>query len=65
MINELKIQNFKCLRDTAISFEPLTVLIGPNDSGKTSILRYLSSRPESAAAHLDTQGGGCALLDGR
>ncbi|MCS6902266.1 MAG: AAA family ATPase [Myxococcales bacterium] len=38
MINQLHICNFKCLRDTRLSLEPLTVLIGPNNSGKTTIL---------------------------
>lgn len=41
MINHLHIQNFKCLRDTSLSFSPLTVLTDPNDSGKTSILEPL------------------------
>jgi predicted ATPase len=41
MINRLRIQRFKCLRDVEMTFEPLTVLIGPNDSGKSSILQAL------------------------
>jgi predicted ATPase len=38
MITRLQIQNFKCLRDVNVSLAPLTILIGPNDSGKSSIL---------------------------
>lgn len=38
MIDHLRIQNFKCLRDVSLDLGPLTVLVGPNDSGKTSIL---------------------------
>src|SRR5205823_129668 len=38
MITRLRVQNFKCLLDTTIDFAPFTVLIGPNDSGKSSIL---------------------------
>lgn len=38
MITELHIENLKCLRDVTLSFAPFTVLIGANDSGKSSIL---------------------------
>jgi len=38
MITSLHIQNFKCLLDTKVQLSPFTVLIGPNDSGKTSFL---------------------------
>ena len=42
MINQIQIQNFKCLRDVTVDLEPLTVLIGPNNSGKTSLLEAIS-----------------------
>src|SRR5262249_34699554 len=32
------VQNFKCLFDVDVEFKPFTVLIGLNDSGKTSLL---------------------------
>ncbi|MCB9567471.1 MAG: AAA family ATPase [Myxococcales bacterium] len=38
MLSRLRVQNFRCLRDVTIDFSPLTVLIGKNDSGKTSVL---------------------------
>ena len=41
MIDRVRIQNFKCLLDTTVDLVPLTVLIGPNDSGKTSFLDAL------------------------
>ena len=41
MLRSLHIQNFKCLRDTTLELGPFTVLIGPNDSGKTRILDAL------------------------
>lgn len=41
MLQSFHIQNFKCLRDTTLELGPFTVLIGPNDSGKTSILDAL------------------------
>jgi predicted ATPase len=38
MITKLRVQNLKCLRDVTLELGPLTVLIGPNDSGKSSLL---------------------------
>lgn len=38
MITELHVENLKCLRDVTLTLSPLTVLIGANDSGKSSIL---------------------------
>ena len=35
-------KNFRCLRDTSIDFTPLTVIVGPNASGKSSILDALN-----------------------
>ena len=42
MISVLRIRNFKCLADTGeLSVRPLTFLVGPNSSGKTSIVQAL------------------------
>ena len=38
MIERLQIENFRCLRHVDVPLRPLTVLIGPNDSGKSSFL---------------------------
>ncbi len=43
MIKTLRVKNFKALRDIEIHFTPIHVLIGPNDSGKTSILDVLAA----------------------
>lgn len=43
MITKLRIRNFKALRDVEIALTPIHVLIGPNDSGKTSILDALAA----------------------
>ena len=43
MIKRLKVKNFKALRDVEVSLTPIHVLIGPNDSGKTSILDALAA----------------------
>src|SRR3954469_19371132 len=41
MINKVSIRNFKCLREVQIDLERLTVFVGPNASGKSSILQAL------------------------
>jgi len=43
MIKRLRVKNFKALRDVDIALTPIHVLIGPNDSGKTSILDALAA----------------------
>jgi predicted ATPase len=41
VINKIRIQNFKCLRDVEVELGPFNVLIGPNDSGKSSFLQAI------------------------
>ncbi|MFH0931412.1 MAG: DUF3696 domain-containing protein [Candidatus Zixiibacteriota bacterium] len=42
MITKLRIKNFKCLQDTnELEIRPLTLLVGPNSSGKSSLLQML------------------------
>jgi predicted ATPase len=38
MIDLVHLENFKCLLDLTVRLGPFTVLIGPNDSGKSSFL---------------------------
>lgn len=42
MITKIKIQNFKCFDDFELDLKPFNVLVGPNDSGKTSFLQCLA-----------------------
>ncbi len=42
MIEQLRFQNFMRLKDVSIDLGRLTVLLGPNGSGKTSIMRGIS-----------------------
>ena len=42
MIESVEIRNFKSIRDQRIELEPLTVFVGANGSGKTSVLEALS-----------------------
>ena len=41
MISKLSIRNFKCLRDVHVDLERFTIFVGPNASGKSSILQAL------------------------
>ncbi len=38
MINHFRVTNFRCLQDVQLELGPFNVLIGRNDSGKTSLL---------------------------
>jgi len=52
MIKKLRVKNFKALRDVEIELTPIHVLIGPNDTGKTSILDALAALCRSVDHHL-------------
>ena len=41
MIRTITLENFKAFRDLKVSFRPITVLIGPDNVGKSSILAAL------------------------
>ncbi len=41
MLTRAKIERFKCLHDVDVELRPFNVLIGPNDSGKSSFLQAL------------------------
>ena len=43
MIKRMRVRNYKALRDVALVLNPIQLLIGPNDSGKTSILEALAA----------------------
>lgn len=43
MITQFRVQNYKALRDVSLKLSPIQVVIGPNDSGKTSLLEALGA----------------------
>lgn len=47
MITKFKVRNYKALREVDLDLTPIHVLIGPNDSGKTSILEALAALSRS------------------
>lgn len=54
MIRSLYIDNFKALNDFTIELKPLTVLIGTNGSGKTTILQALDLMANFTKMDMDT-----------
>lgn len=47
MITRFRVQNYKALRDVTVELTPVHMLIGPNDSGKTSVLEALAALSRS------------------
>ncbi len=42
MINKITIENFRQIKNQTVELKPITVLVGPNNSGKTSLLQVFS-----------------------
>lgn len=53
MIETLRVQNYKSLKDIEIPLRPLTVLVGPNAAGKSNILDCLRFLSEMVAGPSD------------
>ncbi len=49
-IDKVRIQNYGCIQDAEIQLTPLHALIGPNDSGKSTVLRALQTLATLAMA---------------
>ena len=48
MIERVRFENFKALRDVTIELSPFTLIVGPNASGKTSVLEGLECLTRAA-----------------
>jgi hypothetical protein len=53
-IHELRVENYGCIRDATFRFTPLHALIGPNDSGKTTVLRALRTIARTVDPAIDS-----------
>jgi ABC-type branched-subunit amino acid transport system ATPase component len=58
-VESLHIESYGCIRDATFRFTPLHALIGPNDSGKSTVLRALLTVARGPATQ-----GDAALLRG-
>jgi predicted ATPase len=72
MIQSIQIQGYRSLRDVTWNPGKLNLVIGPNASGKSNLLRALALLQDSAApgrrlsAEIEGEGGmGAILWDGR
>jgi predicted ATP-dependent endonuclease of OLD family len=41
IIKQVRVRNFRCVRDETLTCEMLTAIVGPNGSGKSAFLRAL------------------------
>ena len=53
MIKKITIRNFKAIKELTIEFTPLTVLIGENSSGKSTILQALNFLCSTTSRDID------------
>ena len=53
MISRFRVQNYKALRDITLDLTPVHALIGPNDSGKTSLLEAVAALGRSVDRPLE------------
>ncbi|HZI13601.1 MAG TPA: AAA family ATPase [Myxococcus sp.] len=70
MIHKLTLRNFKGIESAELGLERLTVIVGPNASGKTSVLQALKlllglSNPYTRRTQLLSMHGGMAALQRR
>jgi hypothetical protein len=51
MLKSVRLKNFKLHEDTRIEAAPITVFIGPNNTGKSSVFQALLALKQAAARH--------------
>lgn len=43
LIDKIRVKNFRALKNVEINLKPITILVGANNAGKTTMLRALNS----------------------
>lgn len=56
LLRKLHVESFGCVRDATVDLEPLTVLVGPNDSGKSMLLRALTTLADASRSERGWRG---------
>ena len=64
MITNITLENFKCFRQVSINPKLLTVLIGPNGTGKSAVLQALLLLKQSVGEDHIVLNGDCINLSG-
>ena len=54
MIEKIKIKNYKAFKEATIPFKPITIFLGANNAGKSSIIRLLLMLQQTATANPNT-----------
>ncbi|WP_302117185.1 AAA family ATPase [Allorhodopirellula heiligendammensis] len=60
MIHEIRIQNFKSIRNVTVEFTPVTVLIGRSGTGKSNFIEAIRYLRDLLGADWNGMGGGVA-----
>lgn len=53
MLNGIKVKNFRSLHDAQFELKPITLLIGPNNSGKSSFISLLTTLKQTLSSRSD------------
>lgn len=61
MIKKFRAKNYGCLKDVTIDLTPLHAFVGPNDSGKSTILRGIRTVMQFASGQFRTDQNGTML----
>ena len=63
MIHTFRAQNYGCLRDVTATLTPLHAFIGPNDSGKSTLLHGMRTLVQLASGGFHEENGTLSPFD--
>lgn len=63
MLTRIKVKNYKGFKDAEIPIKPITILLGANSSGKSSMLQLLSLLQQTAEESSDSYGSALKYLE--